>query len=89
MLKLYNKLDEYGVVMSMAADNEYQMVHIQFEKGATRRCCVYTYETACDPIRWQDMLLSHLSEFMFIYEQECIKRKRADRLKGIWEKNAI
>lgn len=52
MLKLYNKLSEYGVTMSMTADNDYQMVHIQFDKGATRRCYVYTYETACDPIRW-------------------------------------
>ena len=76
MIRLYNKLSEYGVTMSMMADNEYKMVHIQFEKGAARRCCVYTYEMACDPIRWQDMLISHLGEFIFIYEQGCMRERK-------------
>ena len=71
MIRLYEKLSEYEVVMSMTADNEYQMVLIQFEKGLTRIRYACTYETACDPIRWQDMLLSRLSEFMFIYERDC------------------
>jgi hypothetical protein len=83
MIELYRKLSEYDVIMSMKADNEYQIVHIQFEKGATHRCFVYTYDTACDPIRWERILLGHLGEFMFIYEQECIKMNRARDLSNI------
>ena len=86
MVELYKALGEYGVVMSMTADNELQLVHIQFEKGLTRRVCVYTYDAVCDPIRWQDMLIDHLNEFMFVYEQECIKYNRAMKLIGIWKK---
>ncbi len=86
MLKLYKKLSEYGVVMSMMADNDVQLVHIQFEKRATHRCHVYTYDMACDPVRWEGMLLEHLGEFMFIYEQECIKRNRAMLLRDhLWK----
>ena len=83
MIELYKKLSEYDVIMSMKADNEYQIVQIQFEKGATRRCFVYTYDTACDAIRWERILLGYLGEFMFIYEQDCIKMKRAMALSNI------
>ena len=71
MLRLYEKLSEYGVVMSIRAYNEFQNVVIKFDKDAINRRYVYTYDMACDPVRWQDMLIGHLSEFMFIYEQEC------------------
>ena len=77
MLKFYKALSEHGVVMSMMADNDMQLVHIQFEKRAIHRCYIYTYDMACDPVRWESMLLAHLDEFMFVYEQECIKRRKA------------
>ena len=86
MIRLYEKLSEYGVVMDMKADNDLQLVYIQFEKGLTHVYHVYTYDMACDAIRWQDMLIGHLGEFMFIYEQECIKHNRAMKIRGIWDK---
>lgn len=86
MLKFYKELSKHGVVMSMKASNEYQIVQIQFEKSAICRRYVYTYDMACDPIRWEDALLDHLSEFLFIYEQECIKRRRAMSLRDhLWK----
>lgn len=86
MLRLYNKLSDYGVVMSMMADNDVQLVHIRFEKAGIRRWYGYTYETVCDPVRWEGMLLQHLGEFMFIYEQKCIKRRRAMGLRDhLWK----
>lgn len=77
MIELYKKLSEYDVVMSMRTNNEIQIVQIQFEKGATRRVFVYTYATACSPSHWERILIGHLGEFMFVYEQECIKMNRA------------
>lgn len=86
MLKFYKALSEHGVFMSMMTDNEYQIVRIQFEKSAIYRSYVYTYDMACDPVRWEGMLLEHLGEFMFMYEQECIKRNRAMLLRDhLWK----
>ncbi len=86
MIELYKKLGEYGVDMTFRAINEYQIVQVTFEKAAIHRHFVYPYEVASNIDQFERMLISTLHDFMFMYEEECVKRNRAMKLKSYFDK---
>lgn len=74
MLRLYNKLSEYGVVLSIEAKNECHLIQVEISKGIMSRYFIHTYESTRDTELLVQILLQDLNEFMAIWEEEfCFK----------------